>query len=136
MNRYFADAYFFVALLSPTDKAHHSANRFLDSATVGFVTTDWIITEVANSLSAPRRRPQVIELVELLESNKQATIVRFSARLHQAGWELYRSRQDKGWSLTDCISFVVMSEQGISDALTGDHHFEQAGFTAVFADLR
>lgn len=42
------------------------------------------------------------------------------------------SRADKAWSLTDCISFSVMTERRLSDALTADHHFEQAGFRAVF----
>jgi predicted nucleic acid-binding protein len=45
--------------------------------------------------------------------------------------DLYASRFDKAWSLTDCISFVVMEQQGIREALTGDHHFEQAGFVAL-----
>jgi predicted nucleic acid-binding protein len=44
------------------------------------------------------------------------------------GIELYRNRPDKNWSLTDCISFVVMKREGITEALTGDRHFEQAGF--------
>jgi predicted nucleic acid-binding protein len=43
----------------------------------------------------------------------------------------YESRPDKAWSLTDCISFVVMNQHGLTEALTGDHHFEQAGFTAL-----
>jgi predicted nucleic acid-binding protein len=47
------------------------------------------------------------------------------------GIQLYDSRPDKQWSLTDCISFVVMQDRGIVEALTGDHHFEQAGFTAL-----
>ena len=47
------------------------------------------------------------------------------------GKELYGDRPDKSWSLTDCISFVVMTERGISDALTGDHHFVQARFRAL-----
>jgi predicted nucleic acid-binding protein len=51
--------------------------------------------------------------------------------LYEAGIELYRARADKDWSLTDCISFVVMEERGIADALTGDRHFEQAGFQAM-----
>jgi uncharacterized protein len=45
--------------------------------------------------------------------------------------DLYRDRPDKAWSLTDCISFVVMADKGIRDALTADHHFEQAGFVAL-----
>jgi hypothetical protein len=47
------------------------------------------------------------------------------------GVQLYAQRPDKEWSLTDCISFVVMTQEGIFDALTGDRHFEQAGFVAL-----
>jgi predicted nucleic acid-binding protein len=50
-----------------------------------------------------------------------------------AGYSLYASRPDKDWSLTDCISFVLMKELGVSEALTGDHHFQQAGFVALLA---
>jgi predicted nucleic acid-binding protein len=45
--------------------------------------------------------------------------------------DLYQHRQDKGWSLTDCTSFLIMGDEGINDALTGDHHFEQAGFNVL-----
>jgi predicted nucleic acid-binding protein len=48
--------------------------------------------------------------------------------------EYYRARADKAWSLTDCISFVVMSEHGLSEALTADVHFEQASFRALLRD--
>ncbi len=59
------------------------------------------------------------------------TILEPEGSLYDAGIELYRTRSDKDWSLTDCISFVVMEQRGIVDALTGDHHFEQAGFRAL-----
>lgn len=51
--------------------------------------------------------------------------------LHNRSIKLYASRPDKQWSLTDCISFEVMRREGITEALTGDHHFEQAGFVAL-----
>jgi hypothetical protein len=51
--------------------------------------------------------------------------------LSDQGVELYSERPDKGWSLTDCISFIVMRHHGVTQALTGDHHFEQAGFIAL-----
>jgi predicted nucleic acid-binding protein len=54
-----------------------------------------------------------------------------SQELLDRGVTLYRQRPDKDWSLTDCISFVVMRERGITEALTADHHFEQAGFVAL-----
>jgi uncharacterized protein len=66
-----------------------------------------------------------------LEADQKAEIVLPGPALWQRGIELYAERPDKGWSLTDCISFVVMQDRGITDALTADHHFEQAGFTAL-----
>jgi predicted nucleic acid-binding protein len=56
-----------------------------------------------------------------------------STELFEAGIDLYSRRPDKEWSLTDCISFVVMQERGITEALTGDYHFVQAGFSILLA---
>ena len=47
--------------------------------------------------------------------------------------DLYRHRKDKDWSLTDCISFAAMTDEGLTEALTADRHFEQAGFVALLA---
>jgi hypothetical protein len=58
-------------------------------------------------------------------------IIPAEPQLYEEGIALYRARPDKDWSLTDCISFVVMKARGITEALTGDHHFEQAGFVAL-----
>ena len=66
-----------------------------------------------------------------LRNDSLVTIVPADKRLYDSGIALYRDRPDKAWSLTDCISFVVMKERGISEALTGDHHFEQAGFVPL-----
>jgi predicted nucleic acid-binding protein len=68
----------------------------------------------------------------ILKQNKFTTIVGASETLFERGVELYSKRLDKNWSLTDCISFVVMQDLGITEALTGDQHFEQAGFRALF----
>ena len=61
----------------------------------------------------------------------RTTVFPASQDLFDAGVSLYSRRQDKDWSLTDCISFAVMQQQGLTDALTADHHFEQAGFTLL-----
>jgi predicted nucleic acid-binding protein len=52
---------------------------------------------------------------------------------YERGLNLYGSRNDKGWSLTDCISFAVMQALHLEDALTGDHHFAQAGYNPLLA---
>lgn len=66
-----------------------------------------------------------------LRADDKVKITALDMALYQEGITLYQQRPDKKWSLTDCISFIVMRREGITEALTGDHHFEQAGFTAV-----
>ena len=58
-------------------------------------------------------------------------IVPATSRDFQRGLELFAARQDKRWSLTDCISFVVMQDCGLTEMLTADRHFEQAGFSIL-----
>ena len=68
-----------------------------------------------------------------MESDGQITIVEPLESLYRRGLALYDARPDKEWSLTDCISFVVMADEGLTEALTGDGHFTQAGFKALLA---
>ncbi len=95
------------------------------------VTTAWVLTELADGLSAQSTRGTFVALEGRLRSDRRIAIVPPNERLFDEALLLYRSRPDKGWSLTDCVSFVVMRERGIFDAFTGDHHFAQTGFRAL-----
>ncbi len=95
------------------------------------VTTHWVLVKVVDALAAPERRESTAEFIEMLKADRAVEIIPASNRDFQRGLEFFRSRPDKYWSLTDCISFVVMQERGIREALTGDRHFEQAGFVAL-----
>ena len=131
MKACFADTHFYLALLSERDEDHERAvalNRTLDAV---MVTTEWVLTEVADALSAPAHRALFLELIDALDADSGALVVRATHELFAKGLRLYRKRPDKGWSLTDCISFEVMEEQCIQDAVTADHHFEQAGYRAL-----
>ena len=66
-----------------------------------------------------------------MDDDPDFIVLEADQHLFERGLQLYENRPDKEWSLTDCISFVAMEEMGIAEALTGDHHFEQAGFTAL-----
>lgn len=133
MRTVFADSYYFVALLSERDQGHARAVAFAQSFREQLVTTEYVLVEVGNSLTAPHRRSDFINLLENLRNEPKVTIIEASHALFQRAVELFTARPDKEWSLTDCTSFVVMEEHGLQQAPTADHHFEQAGFTALLA---
>jgi predicted nucleic acid-binding protein len=132
MKAVFGDTFYFLALMNPADSAHQRAVRWSQNFTGELVTTAWVLTEVADALAAPQQRSAVPTLVRDLRADPKIVIIPPGEELFERGLDLYSQRPDKAWSLTDCISFVVMQDMGITDALTGDHHFEQAGFKALF----
>jgi predicted nucleic acid-binding protein len=131
MTARFADTFFFFALGNPDDPAHEKARGFAADKTGPLVTTAWVLTELADGLSAPSNRPAFLRLLRSLQNNTAFEIVPPDLDLFEHGIDLFSRRPDKAWSLTDCISFVVMTDRGLTEALTGDHHFEQAGFHAL-----
>ena len=131
MTDVFADTFYYLARLSQEDSAHDRAIELSRQITGRVVTTSWVLTEVADALNAPHQRAMASLLYDALRKDPRVTIVPPGQVVYELGWELYRQRADKAWSLTDCISFVVMDELSLREALTGDHHFEQAGFVAL-----
>lgn len=131
MKIYFADTFYYLALVNRDDDRHKQAVEFSQTHNARSVTTAWILTEVGDALSEPAQRRTFIRLMDALRSNPNVTIIPPSLELFNKGVELFSRRMDKNWSLTDCISFVVMNEQGLQSALTGDHHFEQAGYKVL-----
>ena len=84
--------------------------------------------------SRARARPRFLTLLETLEADPDVSIIPASDELFRRGVDLYRRRPDKDWPLTDCFSFVVMGDVAANEALTGDHHFQQAGFVALLLE--
>ena len=133
MKPVFADTSFYLALLSDRDQHHEQAAQLSARLRRPAVLTEFVLLEIANAMSAARSRNSFIELWTLLRADSTVGVVPVSSDLLQAGYELYVCRQDKDWSLTDCISFVVMQRRGLTDALTADRHFEQAGFSILLS---
>ena len=131
MKAVFADAFYFVGLVNRADQ-HHSrivaaARQLRDEV----LTTEWILAEFADALAESSSRRLVPQFIRALEQDPKVRIIRADTDLFHRGLRLYEERPDKEWSLTDCLSFVVMEQENIREALTGDQHFEQAGFTAL-----
>jgi predicted nucleic acid-binding protein len=131
MNAVFADSFYFFALLNERDSAHDKAAAFTQEFRGRIYTTDAVLLEVGDGLATPSRRAVFQPLVASLQANPRVSILPCLSDLMRDAVALYAQRTDKAWSLTDCLSFVVMQREGITEALTGDHHFEQAGFSIV-----
>ncbi len=131
MNRLFVDTSGWLALVNLSDSLHAIATNIYNerfAAGWNFVTHAGVMLEVGNGLSRARFRHLAIGLKSRLEASARVEIVSLPDDLYQAGWKLYEERPDKDWGVIDCISFVLMQERGLTEALTADHHFEQAGF--------
>lgn len=118
--------------MNKQDASHTKASELISNISGPIVTTEWVLVEVADAFCKPRNRGLFAKLMEYIEEEDRIELVQDSSLLFQQGTQHYLNRPDKSWSLTDCISFVVMEEQNITEALTGDHYFTQAGFVALF----
>ncbi|MDW8264546.1 MAG: PIN domain-containing protein [Gemmataceae bacterium] len=130
---YFCDTFALVAWVNVRDVAHQAVVDFFTRTPARYLLTEWIIVETLDALSRPRFRQVAAGLTMQLRRDPQFEIIPYDPRIFQAGFDLYLKRPDKDWSLTDCISFAVMNQRGLTHALTADVHFVQAGFQAVFA---
>ena len=130
----FADTAYYVALVSPHDEAHAIATRFAASYDGRIITTSAVLTEVGGHLSAPPNRPAFLRVVQHVQSDPGVQLVHIDRGIFRKGLELFQERADKERSLTDCTSFIVMHRHKLKDALTTDHHDEQAGFRVLLRE--
>jgi uncharacterized protein len=126
----FADTHFYLALLNDTDPAHEQA-IVAAGRHERIVTTEFILLELGNACARAEDHADFLTLADGIRESARVRLVPLSSELLGLGMERMKERSDKDWSLTDCISFVVMENEGIHEALTGDQHFEQAGFKAL-----
>ncbi|MEM9539601.1 MAG: PIN domain-containing protein [Cyanobacteria bacterium P01_E01_bin.42] len=131
MNKVFVDTAAWIALLNVNDTWHVRSVQLrvqLTARNYVFVTSNFVLLEVADALCSPVVRASTTDFLRNINLIKSIQVVSLSDDLFRMGLSLYESRLDKDWGLTDCISFVVMQQEGIMEAFTTDKHFEQAGF--------
>ena len=134
INKVFLDTAYAIALSVEADAHHERAAELAEQLEVRhtrLITTRAVLLEIGNALSRERYRQAAVQLLDALEQDPQVDRVPLTEELYQQALQLYRSRPDKEWGMIDCVSFVVMKQQGLADALTTDEHFEQAGFQAL-----
>jgi uncharacterized protein len=134
MTSVFADSYFYLALLNPRDVGHDRAKTVAKDFQGRIFTSQWVLTEVADAMCRESNRHRFIRFFETIAIASTLSIVAADASHFMRGMNLYRKRLDKSWSLTDCTSFVIMHDLGLTEAFTADAHFEQAGFAALLRE--
>ncbi|MCY7375147.1 MAG: PIN domain-containing protein [Pyrinomonadaceae bacterium] len=134
MRKIFADSVYWIALINPKDQWRRRAFEVsgeLDNFSI--ITTDEILTETLNYFAESGKyfRGIVVREIEKILLNQNVEITDATHENFLDGFELFRSRLNKGYSLTDCISMNIMREYNISDILTHDRHFSQEGFQVL-----
>jgi predicted nucleic acid-binding protein len=131
MKAYFADTSFWLVLELNDDQNHERALKYWQSlikTTFAIVTTSYVFDEVVTYLNSRNHHEKAIEVGENLLLSPTIELVHVNENLFFEGWTMFRQRQDKRYSLTDCVSFVVMRQKELEISLTFDRHFSQAGF--------
>jgi len=131
VKRLFADSFFFIASLNERDACHRRAVEVSRESGVVIVTTRWVLAEVADALCAPAWRGRAGAFIGFVLTAPDFVVQGGSDDLFARGLELYRDRQDKEWSLTDCISFVVMADEQLSEGVDGGSAFRAGGVQAA-----
>jgi len=137
MRAVFADSSYWMALLNPEDLLHERARNISESSQPSrIITSEMVLIEVLDGFSKSGRslRQAAVSLVEGLRQDVNVSIVKQTSRQFQDALSLYAQRSDKDWGLTDCSSFRIMNRYRLTQALTHDRHFGQAGFRALLRD--
>jgi len=133
-NKVFVDILYWIAITNPNDPWHKPSMKAKASlGQVHLVTTDEVMTEFLNAFSAQGEffRRRAVETARTLMADVTVTVAPQTHFTFLRGLHLYEKRPDKKYSLTDCVSMIAMRDEGITDILTNDHHFEQKGFRVL-----
>ena len=133
-DRLFLDSVYLIALEVENDQHHDEASKnwsTLFDAPLTLVTTSYVLDEVVTFLNSRRQHAKASRVGDNLLTASNIQLVHVDENLFREGWSYFKQYADKTFSLTDCVSFVLMKQFGITLALTFDKHFEQAGFTKL-----
>jgi predicted nucleic acid-binding protein len=134
MSTYFLDTGYLIALEASDDQHHSAAQihwRQVLEQRPRLVTTTYVFDEVVTFFNSRGRHAKAVDIGQRLRESSSVSLIAVDASLFEASWAFFQERGDKRYSLTDCISFVVMRRDGIQEALGFDRHFEQEGFTLL-----
>ena len=137
-NIYFLDTSYILALEIKNESAHQQVLpswAILAKSQPWLVTTTYIFDETVTFFNSRNLHHKAVEVGNRLLSSPDIELVEIDRTLFNRGWQYFQTHQDKSYSLTDCLSFIVMEQREIVTALTLDRHFIQAGFQILPSGL-
>ena len=139
MRKVFADTSYFIAMLNRQDQWHEEAKAaFLKLNPFHLVTSEMVFVELLNAFGGKGTslRKKAVLTIEHLQNAQDATVAPQTAEQFQHAVSSYKQHEDKSWGLTDCSSILIMRQQGLTEVLTSDRHFTQAGMTVLIQEER
>jgi predicted nucleic acid-binding protein len=133
----FLDTSFVIALFNATDPHHEQTKAWhatLLKEQRPKLTTTAILLELGDGFARKGRWDLISPFLAAVVHDPMVQVVPVDTSLLERAREFRNARPDKHWGLTDCVSFVVMDEKGLTEALTADRHFQQAGFRALLLE--
>lgn len=132
--RLFLDTAYIYALFNTRDQWYPKAIEWqetLEADNRALVTTQLVLVEIGNGLSGQQFRQKAVSIIRHLQDNPLVDVIPVTPSSFARAFELFEQRPDKDWGLADCYAFITMQDNGLTDALTTDDHFRQAGFNAL-----
>lgn len=133
-NIYFLDTSYILSLEIQNDSAHQRVLQnwaTLANSNAFLVTTTYVFDEVVTFFNSRNLHYKAVEVGNRLLESPDLELIQIDQTLFDRGWQYFQKHKDKSYSLTDCLSFIVMQEREIVTALTLDNHFSQAGFQTL-----
>jgi predicted nucleic acid-binding protein len=126
----------FLALWDATDSFHELAidlQRELVRKRSRFFVTDYVVDEAITLLRVRHSHAAAADFIDTIQKTAMIQLEWITLERFRAAAALFRKHNDKEWSFTDCVSFVVMRELRIRNAFSTDHNFSQAGFVPLLS---
>ena len=128
---YFLDTSYVIALEIVNEDNHQVVLQHWQTLAISqpsLVTSTYIFDEIVTFFNSRNLHYKAVEIGNRLIESPEIELIEIEQKLFNQGWLYFQKYADKSYSLTDCLSFIIMQENNITQALTLDHHFVQAGF--------
>lgn len=130
-GRHFVDTGAWFAYVNAGDPDHQRVRRILDQPPGPLVTSTYVFDETVTLTLARLGHQRAVAVGRTLLDQRLVELLHVAPPDERGAWALFERRPDKGYSFTDCTSFVLMRRESITAAVALDEHFSQEGFAVI-----